>query len=336
MESRYLAALRDEIAQHRWQWTPETVYIGGGTPSRLEPAALAALLDGIPGKPWTEATIEAAPGTVTFDLARAWHDAGINRVSLGVQSFVERELRQTGRRHTAAVVAAEAALLRDAGIEAINIDLIAGLPWQTAESWRESLEWIRRLAPPHVSVYILEVDGDSRLGQELLVLGSRYGAAEVPSEDDTASFYEAAVDALAAMGIHRYEISNFAREGSQSRHNLKYWRREPYAGFGVDAHSFDGSTRRWSNTDSVDEYVRRATSGESAAVEYTEADPGQECFFVGLRLDEGIRPDAAARERYAETIARSTGEGLLESDGDRLRLTRRGVLLSNEVLREFV
>ena len=149
--------------------------------------------------------------------------AGINRVSLGVQSFVQRELARTGRKHTAEIVEREIAVLRAAGIANINIDLIAGLPGQSRESWRESLAWIEKLAPPHVSVYMLEVDEDSRLGAEVLLNGKRYGAPDVPTEELTAELYETAVAELARMGIERYEISNFARPGFESRHNLKYW-----------------------------------------------------------------------------------------------------------------
>src|SRR5437764_1228453 len=187
----------------------------------MDPAALTALLELVPGLPWVEATLEAAPGGITREKARAWSAAGINRASLGVQTFVPREIARTGRKHTAEIVAAEVALLRDCGIRNINIDLIAGLSGQTEASWRESLDWIERLAPEHVSVYMLEVDDDSRLGRELQLGGVRYGAADAPSEDLTADLYEIAAARLAQMGIARYEISNFARPGMESRHNLK-------------------------------------------------------------------------------------------------------------------
>src|SRR5690349_5814710 len=131
LEARYLDALQREISAHAWQWSPETVYVGGGTPSTVEPAQLAALLSSIPGRPWSEGTMEAAPGTITPDKARAWVAAGIDRVSLGVQSFIDVEIRRTGRKHSAATVAAEIGVLRDAGVKAVNIDLIAGLSAQT-------------------------------------------------------------------------------------------------------------------------------------------------------------------------------------------------------------
>jgi oxygen-independent coproporphyrinogen-3 oxidase len=290
---------------------------------------LRTLLDLIPGRPWMEATIEAAPGHVTNEIARAWAAAGINRVSFGVQSFIEKEIRRTGRMHSAAVVAAEIAMLHATGIRNVNIDLIAGLSGQTEGSWRESLDWIERLAPEHVSVYMLEVDEDSRLGKEMLIGGVRYGALDTPSDEATADFYEMAVERLAALGITRYEISNFARPGFESRHNLKYWTLQPYVGFGADAHSFDGRFRG-QNAESVEDYL----SG-GGRMDQTPSLP-DERLFIGLRLSAGVRPDAEEWRRYDGPIHRFLDAGLLEIDGGVLRLTDRGVLLSNEVFQEFV
>jgi oxygen-independent coproporphyrinogen-3 oxidase len=329
LERQYVRALAAELRAHAWQWKPETLYWGGGTPSSLEIDDLGALLALIPGRPWAEATLEAAPGTITPERARAWAACGINRVSLGVQSFVETEIRRTGRKHTARTVQEEIAILRDAGIANINVDLIAGLAGQTEAGWRESLDWIERLAPPHVSVYMLEVDEDSRLGKEMLLGGVRYGAAETPGDDQTAAFYEIAVARLAALGISRYEISNFARPGFESRHNLKYWKLEPYAGFGADAHSFDGGWRR-QNPESARAYV------EGHGSESTPAHLDEERFYVGLRLAQGVRPAPTEWLRFAEPIQRFLDAGLLETDDGILRLTGRGVLLSNEVFQEFL
>ena len=328
-ERAYVRALEAELRAHRWDWRPETVYLGGGTPSILELEDLRALLALVPGRPWVEATMEAAPGTVTQERAEAWAECGINRVSLGVQSFVDMEIRRTGRKHTAQTVAAEIEMLRAGGIPNVNIDLIAGLSGQTEASWAESLDWIERLHPPHVSVYMLEVDDDSRLGQEMLRGGTRYGAADTPSEDQTAAFYETAVVRLAAAGLPRYEISNFARPGFESRHNLKYWTLEPYAGFGADAHSFTGQVRR-QNPESVAAYL------EDRTPETTPAHPQDERFFVGLRLSAGIRPAPEEWRRFAEPIRRFVDAGLLETEDGVLRLTGRGVLLSNEVFQEFL
>ena len=324
LRDRYIAAVVSEFRSAKWQWTPETVYLGGGTPSQADPRMF---LDEIPGRPWREATIEAAPGTIDFEKAVTWRDAGINRVSLGVQSFVARELARTGRRHTAEIVVHDIEILRRAGIESINVDLIAGLPGQTRESWSESLDWVERLKVPHVSVYMFEVDEDSRLGREILTHGSRYGASDVPDDDSIAEFYLIALDRLAGAALPRYEISNFARAGFESRHNLKYWRREPYLGFGADAHSFDGEWR-WRNAEMAAQYVARPDPLDRVA-----ADAVSERFFLGLRLDEGIEGDWSP---FTEVIRQFIGDGLLEFDGKRLRLTSRGVLLSNEVFAEFI
>jgi oxygen-independent coproporphyrinogen-3 oxidase len=334
---RYREALAREIRAHAWDCTPDTVYLGGGTPSNLAPDALRPLLDSIPGRPWAEATIEAAPGNIAPVTARAWADAGINRVSLGVQSFVEKELRRTGRTHTAQVVAGEIAVLHAAGIHNINIDLIAGLSGQTEASWRESLDWVERLGPEHVSVYMLEVDEDSRLGKEILLGGVRYGALDAPSDDATADFYELAVERLAALGIARYEISNFARPGFESRHNLKYWKLEPYIGFGADAHSFDGRTRH-QNPESIEDYLFGAgqVAGVGAGHINAVLHHSDERFFIGLRLSAGIRPAPEEWRRFDQPIRRFLDAGLLETDGGVLRLTGRGVLLSNEVFQEFL
>jgi oxygen-independent coproporphyrinogen-3 oxidase len=326
LESRYVDALLAELQGTKWLWTPETVYLGGGTPSQMDAAALTTLLAAIPGRGWREATMEAAPGSIKREKVAAWRRAGINRVSLGVQSFIAKELSRTGRKHTAETVVHDVAILRDAGIANINVDLIAGLPFQTRDSWNQSLDWIERIAVPHVSVYMLEVDDDSNLGRELLVFGSKYGAASVPSEDDIADFYEIAVERLHQVGIHRYEISNFAKPGFESRHNLKYWRREPYLGFGADAHSFDGKSR-WQNPESASEYVAQGHALRTTL----PSDPVSERFF--LRLSEGIE---GSWDPFSDSIRQFINDGLLEVSGTRLRLTPRGVMLSNEVFAEFV
>lgn len=335
LEVRYVAALQRELAGVEWPWTPQTVYFGGGTPGSMDPHHLTSLLNLIPGSPWQESTLEVAPGGVTAEFASLWHRAGITRVSLGVQSFVDSELRRTGRKHNAETVAHEVALLRDADLGEINLDLIAGLPGQTADGWRRSLDWIEQLEVPHVSVYMLEVDEDSRLGLEILNGGLRYGAGDVPDEEQIAAFYETAVERLRGMGLPRYEISNFARPGHESRHNLKYWRLEPYLGFGADAHSFDGVTR-WQSVESAPDYAARIEAGEPARLSSIAAIPSEERFFVGLRLSEGVAPTPAEWTRHAAVFRRFLDGGLLEQSGDRLRLTDRGVLLSNEVFQEFV
>ncbi|HEY6390986.1 MAG TPA: radical SAM family heme chaperone HemW [Bryobacteraceae bacterium] len=335
LERDYIAAISGEIESQDWPWRPETVYLGGGTPSRLESSDLDRILSCVPGRPWREATLEVAPGCITKDRVLDWLRAGIDRVSLGVQSFIARELARTGRKHTAEIVDAEIGVLREAGLSNINVDLIAGLPGQTVASWRESLAWIEKLEPPHVSVYMLEIDEDSRLGNEVLLAGKRYGAPDIPADELIAEMYEIATIDLRRLGIHRYEISNFARQGFESRHNLKYWRLEPYLGFGADAHSFDGSLR-FQNVESAAEYVDRFRQGKSPRGIATASNNTEEKFFVGLRLSEGIQPDSGDWARFEAPIQRFLNEGLLARRGESLLLTDRGVLLSNEVLAEFI
>ncbi len=266
------------------------------------------------------------------ETVQGWVRAGINRVSLGVQSFITRELARTGRKHTAATVLCDIELLRHQGISNINLDLIAGLPGQTAASWTESLDWIERLAPPHVSVYMLEVDDDSRLGRELMLGGVRYGASDVPGENAIADFYEAAVERLARLGIHQYEISNFAIPGAESLHNLTYWELEPYLGFGADAHSHDHGLR-WSNVESAADYIRLSPS---ARAEESNADPDSERFFVGLRLTDGIQVSHEDVAIHRASIDRFVAAGLMEIDGFNLKLTHSGLMVSNEVLEAFI
>jgi len=334
-EPRYVNALRDELAKFEWPWAPETVYLGGGSPSRMDEGALEQVLNAVPGRPWREATLEAAPGEITAEKARVWRRLGITRASLGTQSFVEAELRRTGRRHTPEMVEQDVDTLRQAGIEDINLDLICGLPGQTRESWKQSLDWIERLDAHHVSVYMLEVDEDSRLGLEILNNGTRYGAGDVPCDDLQVELYERAVERLHERGIERYEISNFARPGTESRHNLKYWLLEPYAGFGADAHSCSGGVR-WQNVERAEQYVQAIESGGSARAGETAADPASERFFVGLRLSAGVELGQADEERFGELFRQLGEDGLIERVGRRVKLTPRGVLVSNEIFQEFL
>jgi oxygen-independent coproporphyrinogen III oxidase len=219
----------------------DSIYLGGGTPSILDAPQLlrifAAVRDQFTVTPDAEITVECAPGTLTPALIDTLLLCGVNRVSLGVQSFVDHEAQSVGRLHKRSTVLEEIGRLRKSGLGNINIDLIAGLPHQTAESWAFSVSETIATSVPHVSVYMLEVDDDSRLGRELIAGGARYHAHFVPDDDATADFYQQACEMLASAGIAQYEISNFARVALQSRHNLKYWTRQPYLGFGVDAHS---------------------------------------------------------------------------------------------------
>jgi oxygen-independent coproporphyrinogen III oxidase len=335
----------------------DTVYFGGGTPSLLEPAALARMLDAlrqnfrVMASP--EITLEADPETITPEKASAWCSNGINRISLGAQSFNDVELRAAGRMHRCADIHGAVECLRAVGFDNISMDLIAGLPHQTRASWDHSVDELLaaaqvsapvRLAPEHVSIYMLEVDEGSRLGREALAGGSRYSAGAIPSDDAMAEFYEAACTRLASAGYAHYEISNWALPGFESRHNLKYWRREPYLGFGAGAHSFDGHSR-WANVHDAARYVRFIEQGTSPREQLETVTPEQaldEEFFLGLRQLEGIdlaRVDAAyggsgVDEKLASLharIAELRRQGLVEVDSTRVKLAPDRLTVSNEV-----
>ena len=377
----YAKALVKEIGGRRKLWAAagipvggglpddlpvDAIYMGGGTPGLLAPERLAAILDAVRAsfhvEHGAEVTIEASPENVTSVTAAAWAGMGVNRVSLGVQSMVREEIRAVGRIYAAADIAAAFQNLRAAGIRNISADLIAGLPHQTAASWDRSMDELLALAPEHVSVYMLEVDDDSRLGNELLRKGAHYHATAVPTEDQVADFYCAAMERLRGEGFEHYEISNFARPGKRSRQNLKYWTNAPYFGFGADAHSYDGE-RRWANLDDVVTYIEKIEHGQLPLAENKTLDwreKLEERLFLGLRYRDGVSlaqveaefgakgienteqgtdgttNNAGIRRRFAEPIRRFTAAGWLESKGDRLRLTDRGVLFSNEVFAGFL
>jgi len=346
----------------------DSIYLGGGTPSILAPDQLERLfktvresftVDRLP-----EVTVECAPGTITAEMLDALCRCGVNRVSLGVQSFVDQECSAVGRLHNRATTLEDIAHLRRSGIGNIGIDLIAGLPHQNQQSWDRTISETLATGVPHVSVYMLEVDEDSRLGSELLAGGTRYHSHFVPDDDLTADLYLAACERLGKGGVKQYEISNFARPLTHgiglrdSRHNLKYWTRKPYLGFGVDAHSMLladeelGATGieavRFATPDSLEAYSAAANQfdpPESRMQQLrssrTLVDAGvalEESFFLGLRMNRGVSlPDIAGRfgvdalDGVDSILAELTEDGLLERDHDRIHLTSRGRLLSNEV-----
>ena len=348
-------ACRD-FARHHGADMPDTVdsiYLGGGTPSLLQPRELRKLFLILHSEfaviPDAEITVECAPGTLTDEILDAFAACGVNRVSLGVQSFVDREAASVARLHTRNTTLSDIERLRAAGIHNINVDLIAGLPHQTSESWNDSLDQAVASGVPHVSVYMLEIDEDSRLGRELIAGGTRYHAHFVPDDDATAQYYETACAKLEAAGIRQYEISNFARAGFESRHNLKYWTRQPYLGFGVDAHSMlpaspalraqGVESLRFSTTDSFDQFF---LDSSNQATPVTVAQALEENFFLGLRLNRGtnlneIRESFGAEvERFVPVVEELVADGLLERDDSVVRLTPRGRLLSNEVFERFI
>ncbi|MBZ5491071.1 MAG: radical SAM family heme chaperone HemW [Acidobacteriia bacterium] len=327
----------------------DSIYLGGGTPSLLPPDELKKLFFTLRQEfkilPKAEVTVECAPGTLTDQIIHTLVTRGVNRVSLGVQSFVDQEAASVARLHTREKTLNDIERLRKAGISNINVDLIAGLPHQTRESWEYSLEQAIATGVPHVSVYMLEVDGDSRLGRELIAGGTKYHAHFVPDDDLTAEFYETACERLNAAGIAQYEISNFAREGFESRHNLKYWMRQPYLGFGVDAHSMlpavsgQAESVRLATTDDYDRFFISADFKASAV---SKEQALEESFFLGLRLNRGVDLErvreefGAAVNKFGAAIDELVEEGLLIRSGENLRLTNRGRLLSNEVFGRFI
>ncbi|MGA2834047.1 MAG: radical SAM family heme chaperone HemW [Terracidiphilus sp.] len=331
----------------------DTVYLGGGTPSLLAPALLERLFAAIrlhfDLDPDAEITVECAPGQLADEALAALADCGVNRVSLGVQSFIDREAASSGRLHNRAVVLADVMRLRAARISNLNIDLIAGLPGQTFDSWQESLMVMAALADagvPHASVYMLEVDEDSRLGREMLAHGARYHADLVPTDDAIARMYSMAIEALHHAGLGQYEISNFCRPGFPSRHNLRYWQRRPYLGLGLDASSMLLTDRRESvlrstTTDDLKAYLAGAKPAETTWL--TRAQQHEEAWFLGLRLNAGV--DVAAMEREfgiallapaLEAVARLEENGLLSFNGKTVQLAAQGRLLSNDVFQEFL
>jgi oxygen-independent coproporphyrinogen III oxidase len=329
----------------------DSIFLGGGTPTVLEGVQLerifATVRQQFEVSREAEITVECAPGTLTQEMLASLGRCGVNRVSLGVQSFVDQEAAAVGRLHKRETVLADIAHLRSAGIMNVNVDLIAGLPHQTAESWDFSLTETVASGVQHVSVYMLEVDEDSRLGRELLAGGTRYHAHFVPDEGAVADYYLAACERLHSAGIAQYEISNFARERFESRHNLKYWTRQPYCGFGVDAHSMlasashENESVRFASPDSLEKYTSGITDLKRTAVSRGAA--LEESFFLGLRLNQGLNLRAlavkfgeSAIENARAAIAELVASGLMERRGDCVCLTPRGRLLSNEVFERFI
>lgn len=351
---RYVERVREDLkaAVARFPYMPravDTIYLGGGTPSLLPPDLLKALFGSVREHFLiannTEVTVECAPGQLADGALGAMLDCGVNRISFGVQSFIDQEAKATGRLHTHAIALEDIQRVRRAGIARVNADLIAGLPHQTRASWSESLAVLVDSGVDHASVYMLEVDDDSRLGREALGGGTRYFAPAIPSDDVIADMYAAAIDVLAKNGLKQYEISNFARSGSESAHNMKYWLRKPYLGLGVDAHSMLRSERgtviRFATTDDLKSYLAGPGWDEQQVLALSEQ--MEEAWFLGLRLNAGVGLSRIAAEFGEEAAHACTpvveelvDNGLLAKDGDRVTLTLRGQMLSNEVFAGFL
>jgi putative oxygen-independent coproporphyrinogen III oxidase len=327
----------------------DSIYFGGGTPSLLGGRRLRRLMASLRRNfrlaPSVEFTLEITPGSADARLLEEMREFGVNRLSIGAQSFNDLELRSVGRLHSAQDTAEQVHRARRAGIGRISLDLIAGLPNQTEESWRKNLDLALALAPHHVSVYLFEVDEKSRLGKEVLEGGARYHAGAVPNEEFMAAAYEQARLRLGARGYQQYEISNFALSGCESKHNLKYWQVAPYLGLGAGAHSFDGA-HRWSDLESVEAYEERLLDGELPISEIRQLSSGEqieEFFFLGLRRRDGVDL-GLARQRWGQRnmdawqgkIEELVREGWLELAGEQVRLASRALLVSNEIFQEFV
>lgn len=327
----------------------ESVYLGGGTPTLLGAELLGrvfgALRQSFGLGDCVEVSVETTPGSADDPLLNRLLNLGANRLSIGAQSFEDRELRSVGRLHTGAEITDQVRRARRRGFRNLSLDLIAGLPYQTLESWRRSLGGLARLEPEHVSIYLFEADENSRLGKQVLRQGDQLHAGAVPDEDFMALAYETACEFLGKEGYAHYEISNFARPGLQSIHNRRYWQRQPYLGLGAGAHSFDGAVR-WANETAPTAYQRRVENGEWPIAEkrvLNATEELEEFFFLGLRERQGVSLEHA-RQRWGlppfdgwmAKAQRLEQEGFLRVEEGRLSLTERAYLVSNEIFQEFM
>ena len=331
----YVSRLIREIQLSEYSAKTETIFFGGGTPSivdgRLIEKILAALPEGA-----SEISLEANPGTFTAEKLAQYRAAGVNRISLGVQSFDDRDLKHAGRIHTAADVFNDLQLLRKTGFENINVDLIAGLPEQQLDVWKENLNWIERFLPEHVSIYMLDVEERSAWGKD---------RSSLPEDDVFTAFYMEAAERLSRAGYIHYEISNWARPGFECRHNLKYWTGASYRGFGVSAHSFSKTHRFW-NTVSLKEYADMLDADKlpvSGSEELTRQIRLEEAFLIGLRQICGFDVWSVAQElqlnypkEWFDRVGDLEDAGWIQFDGKFLRLTPAGWLLANGVTEELL
>jgi oxygen-independent coproporphyrinogen-3 oxidase len=359
LKRRYVGALADEIRGARFAFPgpgeiqdrtreqarpADTIYFGGGTPSLLDPPEVASIVtacrEAFELDPAAEITLEANPESVDGARLAGYRAAGVNRVSFGVQSFRDPELRRLGRLHDAARARAAVAEARRAGFDNVSLDLMLWLPGQTLADLDESLEALVEAGPEHASLYLLEIYPNAPLKDDM----ARAGWSQAP-DDDAADMYLRAMEVLERAGYRQYEISNVARPGRESRHNLKYWTDGEWVGFGCGAHSTVAHVR-WNNVPGTSDYVGRVERRESPVGGRRVLSPRErveEALFMELRLTEGVRLERI-RETYGidvwaewgERLARYVDAGLLDRDDGRLRLTRKGMLLANDVMSTFL
>lgn len=346
LKDRYVAALEREIRQGRYGVgaRADSIFFGGGTPSLLEPVEIARLIracrDTYDVAADAEITLETNPETSTPVRMAGFREAGVNRISFGVQSFREAELARLGRIHSADRAREAFGEARSAGFDNISLDLMMWLPQQSAADWRASVESLIALGPEHASLYLLELYPNAPLKEEM----ARAGWSLAP-DDDAAEMYLWSMARLEAAGYAQYEISNVARPGRASRHNLKYWQDGEWLGFGCGAHSTFGGAR-WKNVASTDDYASRLERAETVALERRELSPDgriEEMLFTGLRLADGLDLDRIAADygvdvwgRYGVALQPFVESGFVRRDRSRLSLTREGMLLANEILAVFV
>jgi oxygen-independent coproporphyrinogen-3 oxidase len=344
LKERYVTALLAEI-RGRGEGAPaDTIFFGGGTPSLLEPAEVGAIIAACRRSfaltAEAEITLEANPETVSQERLEGFRAAGVNRLSYGVQSFRDDELKRLTRLHSASRAAEAFHMARAAGFDNISLDLMMWLPQQSVAQWLESVDALIALGPDHASLYMLEIYPNAPLRDAMA-----RGQWSVAPDDDVAAMYLSGLDRMDNAGYLQYEISNVARPGRQSRHNLKYWTDGEWLGFGCGAHSTRHAVR-WKNQSSTEEYISAVAAGGQLETERRVLTPDErveEALFTGLRLNAGLDLQAVERrygidvwERFGASLQMFVDEGLLIYDGGSLRLTRAGMLLAHEIMAVFI
>jgi oxygen-independent coproporphyrinogen-3 oxidase len=344
LKDRYLEALEREIVAAGRGEPVNTIFFGGGTPSLLDPGEIqrliAACRNAFSVAGAAEVTLETNPETSTLERMAGFLAAGVNRVSFGVQSFRDAELKRLGRIHSAGRAREAVIEARSAGFSNVSLDLMMWLPQQTPAEWCESVNALIEVSPEHASLYLLELYPNAPLKEDM----ARAGWSLAP-DDDAADMYLWSLERLDGAGYRQYEISNVARPGFESRHNLKYWEDGEWLGFGCGAHSTRGGVR-WKNVSATEEYISRLHNGQSVIADrriLSRDSQLEETLFTGLRLTAGLDLDSVGRKyetdiwaRYADALQPSLDAGLAVREGPRLRLSRTGMLLANEILSVFV